>query len=386
MAPEKQTLEKLNSINNKAQAADSFQIFLLHLYDFVEEFDNNPTLAPIIETINIEEKQDRQSVAQLEKQVLETLDSFYESLKSYRASQGIPAEYPDQFEAYGNPDPKKRIDTTRDVIIEKYQCLWAKFYRLAKSDPKHYEFVSHFATIECRFYGNHDIYVELKVHDYDELLRTKKFLADRQITRIWHHWNQIIWIFLLVEKEDRVIKKIHNQGAIFRSAALSDFQKTILNAINGQENHLTKLDIESLKYSVQRVFDYNKNLPLSTKKCSPVLPATLSLDETDGILYLGKKIIVELDSQSLEGKCCSLFLPGGVPLPTNQRLHWEQIFEDSAVSGDENLLPDQKRDRVYKTICRLNRKTKEKIGQPLLTYIDGYYKINPMLLPVTSHK
>ncbi|MFC1894378.1 hypothetical protein ACFLYH_00330 [Candidatus Dependentiae bacterium] len=115
------SINKLKTINDKVQETNSGKLLFLSGFDFVEECLSNSSLKPIHHSIMIEADDDKNNFVELERDVLEELDSIHNEIKSYSKENGIKMK--SDFESYGNEDPCKCIYSSWDVAKNKYFSL-----------------------------------------------------------------------------------------------------------------------------------------------------------------------------------------------------------------------------------------------------------------------
>src|SRR5690606_6541322 len=103
-----------------------------------------------------------------------------------------------------------------DTLTEKYVALEYLFLNLAQLSPKHYDFISQFATITLplseKYYQR--ISVVLKIPSYYEWLNANRELESLLPTFVWHHWDCIVSIYLAPKDKNKILSP-DNQDNIF---------------------------------------------------------------------------------------------------------------------------------------------------------------------------
>lgn len=157
-----------------------------------------------------------------------------------------------------------------------------------------------------------------------------------------------------------------------------------MGVINGDGDQ-KEFDMSALKYSLQKVTYYCQDYSNHDikKEADTKKACHLSYDESDGILYKGEEVFIEVDGQSYEGQILGLFFPCGSP--TEKEFCWEEIFDDIASHADTNLDEKQKKDRIYKAIKRLNDKAIKKDNQPIFKIRNSNYRLDSERLNIAPN-
>jgi hypothetical protein len=256
MASENLILEKLNAINDKAQAANSLKLVLLNLIDFVHEF-NKPSLQPIIKAICDEDKEDHNEVNELRNKTWSTQTSYYKDLCKYFASNKICLHNFDWFAACSESDPQKLIVTSRDPIVERQHDLQYQFQILAQISSSHYAFISKYTIITCPTGSKYHPHIDviLRIPTYVEWLNKIEALSREMPTKVYYHWNYIAWIYKAVKEENA---SDQDCPILLERCNTEILKQEILDTIAGKGNPLS-LVTDELKYSLQKVLDYCRN-------------------------------------------------------------------------------------------------------------------------------
>ncbi len=368
-------IQALNSLNNKAQDTDLIRIFILCLIRFVQKFYDNQELKIVIEKILLQKQADLKKALKLREKTEKKLNDIHKKYLNYCISKQItPTDF--WFEAYSHPDPKKRIYSTRDIVVEKHGILESLLLNLAETSTEHYEFVSHFAIITLPLSEKYHqrLNVILRVPIYHEWLEAERNLLARLPTLIWHHWDSIYCIYLAGTNKNPNLSP-DDQNNPFKRWEADTLRERTQKAINSQNNLLYGFDLSSLKYSLDLILDFTKTVVTSNQTTTseiPDLPMHLSFDETTQILsYRGKQLTDPLEKESIEADLCFFFFPAGKPMP--DQVYWEDITLEH---GDKVLEHNKQRDQLQKAKQRVNQKA----GIEVIKSKKGYYRINPDLL------
>src|SRR5258708_12988041 len=88
------TLEYLESLYNRISKYETPKTFFLSLFEYMEEYENNPILKPIWKSITKLGKKDNAPLKRLEKKILIDIDKAYQEVKQYVVKNSVTNTLP----------------------------------------------------------------------------------------------------------------------------------------------------------------------------------------------------------------------------------------------------------------------------------------------------
>ncbi|MFI5332875.1 MAG: hypothetical protein ACHQVS_02115 [Candidatus Babeliales bacterium] len=396
----KKHLENLRILYDKAQETRLLKIFVLSLLDFVHETEVNPNLQSIINQLLKEEEIRNSNFHELRNSATEELNTLYSTYKSY---MGSSAPY-DSFYAYGNDDPQRCIDTTRDFLIERHSILTDLLSQLVKQDPAHIPFIAQFADVQCLLTNRdaaYKIHLSLKTPRYNKWLKEAEDREYGNAAEPFYHWNIIAWIYQVHKNGESVAQELYNKGKVLESTRVIGFRRILKNILlspNEQGSGITSSQVENFKYSLQKVWLYiqekSENEETSTEKLSLDIVTIPSAEEpnlfkgydtsTKTLLIGAHKI--QFKKKGYQGPILTILTKDDECL--HDEWPWDEVYEKTQYnvpSGSKTRIKKHRR-RLYHAYEHLNeqvfKQSNGKISYFLIFNMDSV-RINPIYL---AHK
>lgn len=361
MAHIEQSLEKLKTSNDKAQATNSTRSVILYTIKFADELNNNPVFRPITEAILQARQNAPNKVIDLRTQASATLNK-------------IDIEF------------KKAIDEASE-----------EYARSGKTPPIP-------TTMEAQFEELNKIHWEAH-YAKDKLFNEIPF-------QIWNDLSTINCIYQAATKKE-FIDALQNED-MSKFLFMSKLRKAILSIINKTNDVPFEIDVEALKYGLQNVFDFiSFSLESSSRQNLITFPEASFCNETNLISGPGQDdsanlIQTKLDKQmdcpasqlsydqsngllSFPGKDISfkgqyqktflgLFFPNSKPLKNSLPIDviHADVFQSPADS--DKRIEKTDKDQVYGVVREINKKTSPSIHMLFFETKNATFRINPKLL------
>lgn len=349
----------LTAIFDRASTIIDQYIMALLVYELMEAYAAKH-FEPLITTIINRYNNDIKQLQQFETQTRDEMRQVHIQLREYAKTNGIQNKNfigeLDQFEIQDN------LPVTSGLVsIQGLYSILRNAILLLKKDMPHYlSFVGQFVA----FNEKHEIDHFTFIPSIDSWEKEKELINNMQPTMVWFSWNELASLCRIQDpKKAAKLIEIH----------LCKYHLQRLKAFTIEWIHQNTIS-KNTTHSVQ-IQPTCAVTPLDRNEIVIAPPKELFWDKPAGCLYYDNVIIMEGDKKNYEGLCCNLFFQKGKPI--KKEIYWEEIFKKiSTPKEEDDLTPKQKKDRVQKTIKRLNLKTKKK-GIYLLLHRNGNYRINP---------
>lgn len=368
-------VEKLQKIYNRAQSYNSPRSFFLTLYEFMDEYNSNPILAPIVKRLDelvIEENKD---LNKLQNDALEQMQKVYSQIDSYVKEKYIthPSILGDleHYIAFN----EGRIQSTNGSIAGRYGNL-SHALMLLDQDKNHRNFTNNF--------GERNESEEIEKWTFSpafEIWEEAKNYIDRiKLTKLWYSWDRIVYFYGIYRDYEKMKKELWEKERLMDVLNLNIIFGELNDIMNSNEDpkrYLREFDVINYKIFLERIFDFTKEVLLLTDEelTKQVAKQQWTYDPTLGIFYIDKTLI-KLKKNNFRAKLLELLTK------TDESKHkiwsWDEIYKEIERIDD---MGTKEKHKVYDACKGLAEIIATKSGiNDFLIYDTNTVCINPSYL------
>ena len=371
-------LEKLQGIYNRAISNDAPRFFFLALFEFLEVYDQEPILQPVMKTINAKGDEDNKKLQELETKTLTEIEEVYQQVKKYVEEQKITArvvlEHLDTYIAY----KENRIESSSGSIEGRHgavayilMCLAQDASGKYKEFPKQYGQIQENGFIESwNFAPSYYLWKE------------EKAILDRlKLTKIWFSWDRLVYFYRIYKDFEKLKKEKADKNqwlSVIDLNLVFDELNSLLDYKQDTKRYLRTFDVGNYKVHLQRVFTYTKEFlqrePVTKqiKTRNAHIPYIFN-EENTTLSINGKQLKFKKDTRKLLMLRVLMKKPNGI--------YYTEIVHE--LEGAENAIKDPK--NTYYEVCRGINTSLLKIGiSDFLEYDFNQTKINSLYKKATK--
>jgi hypothetical protein len=352
-------MNKFKSSYENAQEAPTLKLFLHNVFDFFSAWDADTQLGPINQAIIDKTVKDHQPSKDAKEAALHYFDAIWTELGAYQNEHGlekIPLTFFEQASYFEKENP---VYSTGDIVLSTHQVLISRLTTLVEKSPNHIPFVAKFATIACsatrEIYtiGNRSCYdrallnITLKNDVISPYLIAQEKLKNINPTAIWNHWSTLAWLHRARVGDHDNLSPLETGDVIVLAKQINGILAT-----NENTTHLFGCDLNDLKYSLRKIFEYVSTFSKNPKSISK--NAYVRESKTQISVHYNNKPPVSFRLADSTGKYVRTFAKNAFQHLTDQAL-WAKMHNTTVemLGGKEEEQLNETRKSVNKGLKKI---------------------------------
>ncbi len=372
-------IDKLQSLVDRAIPMVIPKPFFLTLFEYVEIYDKDERLSPVIKVFNKLKEKDTKKETELGELAKKEMRQAYKILLQVKNNEKLQQNHFFQeglqhFEAYEKEDGS--INSSAGPIAGRYGSILHALMSIPSDDPILKDFMSKFGDKDSQ-----GIIVRWTFSpSYDLLEEERKYIQRLLPTKVWHSWDKLVSFYGLYKDYEKLRDDKLKKKEVFEAMGLNmlfEELNEVMSYKTDTKRYLKEFDVGEYKVHLQRIFNHTKEIMLSgfalndqqkpTKTNKPTISFTFD-DEAILLIINGKQAKFKKDTRKLAVLKLLLKKTKGI-------YYSEVISElEGATTGE---VKDPK--NTYYEVCRGISNSLSKIGvTDFLQYDFNQAKINTL--------
>ncbi len=378
-------LERLQSLTERAMSLDVPKPFFLTLFEFVEIYDKDERLGPVIKVFNQLKKNDIKKETELGEKAKKEMRQVYKDLVQIKNNEKLLQnrffqEGLQHFEAYEREDGS--IESIAGPIVGRHGCIIHALISIPFEDQELKNLVSHLGEKD----DQGKIVRWVFAPSFDLWEEETKYIQRLLPTKVWHSWDKLVSFYGLYKDFEKLRDDKLKKKEVFSVIGLNMlFQELndIMNYKKDTKRYLREFDVGEYKVHLQRIFTHTKELvltdlsigdqqnPTTTNKST--IAFTFN-DENTTLAIKDKQIKFKKDTRKLAMLKLLIKKPKGI--------YFGEIAEELEGVGTDKTMNTK---NIYYEACRSIEHSFVKVGIPdFLNYNFNQAKINPTYKKITK--
>jgi|GEM_PF-6223788 hypothetical protein len=336
MALIKNTLSKLKILYDQSQGAKEINLFRRKLFDFVKEYDINPCLKPVLQSIVDKANQDKKELFGLHHDGLSEINSAQKEVETYTTDQGLDMIcFTEKFHSYDLEKFSKKDLADQEILVYKMEVFGNELAYLSELGITHHFFILKFveeippSKTDLKDF----IDLKLKLHSCLAYLEKRDIQNFSNKNKIYYNWDIIAWIYNLSDNYEEIMKDFQNGGKILSIPRLEDMYLWLNNPFKAKKIFDDKFNddynLEFLKDSLQKVYFYTEQIlsfPEQEKDEFNKPENKIFYSYEEGRLFIGEYII-EISKKRFAHKILPI-IDKFINKYKKNDWTWDQVFEE----------------------------------------------------------
>lgn len=282
-------MERLQNLYDRAINFVNKRHFFLALFEYLEVFDEENLLKPVIKQIVTKGKKDNKKIATLENQALKELRETYVQVRSYvKKNKAIGRDVIYELDQFARLE--KGAKDSRGPLVGRYDRLsYALMLLVEYGETKHLPFVCKYGKVTDK----RKIQEWVFSPSYEKWEQEIAYLNRIKLTKVWYSWDKLAFFYNLYRNYEKMQKANFRKKDLFGLYNLNYFfceLKDILK--NGKPDpECHEFKEEEYKGHLQRVHLFVKQA-LSCPEKSIVESTDHTYKVKDNILIVDDKEII----------------------------------------------------------------------------------------------
>src|SRR5258708_1263490 len=307
------TLEYLESLYNRISKYETPKTFFLSLFEYMEEYENNPILKPIWKSITKLGKKDNAPLKRLEKKILIDIDKAYQEVKQYveknSVTNTLAVDAVKRYEAHKNgtvTTSQNRVEALGGYVTYALLAL------LEDNDHDYFPFVKKFGT----FIDNKHVKEWTLSPSYLDWQEQQNYIDRIKLAKVWYSWDQIAYFYNLYKDYEKMRRDYFNKKQFINLLGLNDIFRDLNETISWKKDpkrYLKTFDVGDYQVHFQRVHSYVKR-QLQSEQQEKVIEAKYKLFSfIENVLSInGKEVKFKRDTRKFRFIKLLLANPKGI--------------------------------------------------------------------------
>lgn len=371
-------IEKLQSLVDRAMSLDVPKPFFLTLFEYVDTYDKDERLNPVMRAIAKLKENDLKKENELAELAKVEMRQAYQKLSSSRNNpkfQNIHffQEGLQHFEAYERENGS--IDSSAGPIAGRHGCLLHALISIPIEEPELKEFVSLFGDKDAQ--GNiikWNFAPSYYLWDAEE-----KYVQRLLPTKVWHSWDKLVSFYSIFRDYEKIRDDKIKKKEIFSTLGLDMvFQELndIMNYKEDKKRYLREFDVGEYKVHLQRVFNHTREIILAEVVVKNIQKTTntntsyiYTFDDVASILSInGRQVKFKKDTRKLTMLKLLLKKPKGI--------YYDEVTQELEGASADGLHNPK---NTYYEVCRGIYNSLARVGiTDFIQYDFNQAKINPL--------
>ncbi len=227
------TIDYLQSLYDRISKYETPKTFFLSLFEYLEEYENNPILNPIWKSIVKLGNKDNAPLKRLEKNVLADINRAYQEVKQYVEENALKNTLAlhavESYEAYKNGT---LITSQGPVEALGGYVTYALLALLEDNDHDHFPFVKKFGT----FIDNKHVKEWNLSASYLDWQEQKNYIDRIKLAKVWYSWDQIAFFYNLYKDYEKMRKEYFNKKQFINLLGLNDIFRDLNETLSWKKD------------------------------------------------------------------------------------------------------------------------------------------------------
>lgn len=260
------TTEHLQDLHDRLVQYETPRTFFLTLFEYLEEYENNPILTPIWKSIVKLGNEEVEPMKKLETKNLADIDLAYQEVKKYVEKNAVTN--PLVLDAIRRYDSYKKGELTTSQSPVKAAGGFVTYALLGLLEDKnhdHFPFVQKFGT----FTDDKRVKEWTLSPSYYEWEEQENYIERIKLTKVWHSWDKLGFFYNLYKNYETMRKDLYDKKEFMSLLGLNDIFRDLNATISYKEDpkrYLKQFDVVEYKIHLQRVHSFVKRALLTSSE------------------------------------------------------------------------------------------------------------------------